>query len=108
MPDPEARTTSIEVSGHDGILFDGEGEFGPGPERELGRRWDWSLEFLVPTLRVAQFQARLGEEVELRFGDGTLERAWIGRFGFEPDADSSGFRGHGRIQLLGRGPVPNP
>lgn len=91
---------TIEVSGYGGVLFDGPATPCPAPEG-----WDWSIEFRVSTERVAQFQARRGEEVALTLAS-AVERAWIGDFRFESDATATGTGGHGRIQLVGRGSPP--
>ena len=94
--------TTIRVQGYDGILFEGEGEIGPVE----GGEWTWRLDFIVPNTQVAQFQMRRGEEVRLTLDDDAVHRAWIGGFGFEPDASAAGMGGHGRIHLFGRGERP--
>ena len=85
-------------------LFEGGAELGPVQNAQ----WGFELRFRVENHEVARYQMRRGEQVRVRFagarGDGFI--AYIGRFGFEADAQFSAAGGHGRIQLVGEGPPP--
>ena len=92
----------IEVRGYDGLLFAGDAEIQPV---DLGQ-YQWAVEFLVPNAQIAQFQMRRGERVSVVVGEGSSRPALIDRFAFEQDSAYSGYGGHGRIHLVGKGAAP--
>ncbi len=92
----------IEVRGYDGLLFAGEAEI----QRLERGQYQWAVEFVVPNAQIAQFQMRRGERVSVAVGEGSSRPALIDRFAFEEDSSFSGYGGHGRIHLVGKGEVP--